>query len=233
MKPASASTPSRGDHTREALITAAIGIFGRDGFHASSTRAIAEAANANQALIGYHFGGKQGLYEAVFAHIAQQAMQHLGPIVERVEALLDTPGEVAQATDRRERYFEPLLQLVNGMVALIASEQAAAWAQLIVREQMTPGPAFDVLYQGFIGRVLGLLGRLVERLRGHDRDAPAADARLLVATVLGQIVVFRAARAGVMQLMGWTAIGPAELKAIQQRLRENLIKQLLPPESDR
>lgn len=233
MKPTSVSTVARGDHTREALITAAIGIFGRDGFHAASTRAIAEAANVNQALIGYHFGGKQGLYEAVFAHIAQQVMQHLRPIVERIEALLDAPGPVADAADRREHYFQPLLQLVNGMVVLIASEQSATWAQLIVREQVASGPAFDVLYEGFIGRVLDLLTRLVERLRGHDGDTPAADARLLVATVLGQIMVFRAARVGVMRLMGWTGIGPAELKVIQQRLRENLIKQLLPSESDR
>ena len=54
----------RGDITREAFIQAAIEIFGRDGFHAASTRAIAERAGANQALIGYHFRGKLGLYKA-------------------------------------------------------------------------------------------------------------------------------------------------------------------------
>ena len=43
------TSPSRGDQTREALVAAAMDIFGRDGFHAASTRAIARAAGANQA----------------------------------------------------------------------------------------------------------------------------------------------------------------------------------------
>ncbi|HET6470821.1 MAG TPA: TetR family transcriptional regulator, partial [Pseudomonadales bacterium] len=48
MRPSS----TRGDQTREALIDAAIEIFGRDGFRAASTRSIADAAGVNQALIG-------------------------------------------------------------------------------------------------------------------------------------------------------------------------------------
>lgn len=224
----------RGDNTREALIAASIGIFSRNGFHAASTRAIAEAANVNQALIAYHFGGKQGLYEAVFAHITQQVLQHLGPIADRIEAVLgDAPDPPMDVARRRELYLPPLLQLTNGMVTLIARDESAPWVELILREQTTPGPSFDMLYDGFIGRLLGLLSRLVERLRGHDGEKPGSDARLLVATILGQIQVFRAARAAVMRLMDWTEIGVAELEVIQERLRCNLLEQLSQPEVHR
>ena len=48
----------RGDVTRRALIEAAIAEFARDGFHAVCTRQIAHSAEANQALISYHFSGK-------------------------------------------------------------------------------------------------------------------------------------------------------------------------------
>ena len=55
----------RGDQTRSALIKAALAEFADKGFHAASTRLIAQSAQVNQALIGYHFGSKEGLYLAV------------------------------------------------------------------------------------------------------------------------------------------------------------------------
>ncbi|MFT7177522.1 MAG: AcrR family transcriptional regulator, partial [Halioglobus sp.] len=71
-------TPTnRGEKTREALLTAAMDAFGRAGFDAASNRAIADSAGVNQALIGYHFGGKRGLYLAMFEHISEQMQLEL------------------------------------------------------------------------------------------------------------------------------------------------------------
>ncbi|MBN9445309.1 MAG: TetR family transcriptional regulator, partial [Bosea sp.] len=47
--------------TRQALIRAGLDLFGRNGFDATSTREIAQAAGVNSAGIAYHFGGKDGL----------------------------------------------------------------------------------------------------------------------------------------------------------------------------
>ena len=80
---------SRGDQTREALVDAAIEIFGRDGFRAASTRSIADAASVNQALIGYHFGGKPGLYVAVFDRIIRRVEQYFGAVALAIEQQID------------------------------------------------------------------------------------------------------------------------------------------------
>jgi AcrR family transcriptional regulator len=51
--------------TRDGLIKAAIAVFSAKGFEGGSVREITQAANANQAAINYHFGGKEGLYREV------------------------------------------------------------------------------------------------------------------------------------------------------------------------
>ncbi|WP_083195162.1 TetR/AcrR family transcriptional regulator [Pararhodobacter sp. CCB-MM2] len=58
--------PERGE-AQEAILNAAELVFAENGFHGATTRAIAERAQANAALIHYYFGSKEALYEAVIA----------------------------------------------------------------------------------------------------------------------------------------------------------------------
>ena len=60
------ATRSDGEHSRERLLHAGLRLFAQQGFAKTSTREIAEAANANVASISYYFGDKAGLYRAVF-----------------------------------------------------------------------------------------------------------------------------------------------------------------------
>lgn len=64
-----ARQPLRRD-AQEAILDAAEQIFAENGFHGATTRAIAELAEANAALIHYYFGSKEALFEAVFARRA-------------------------------------------------------------------------------------------------------------------------------------------------------------------
>jgi AcrR family transcriptional regulator len=211
----------RGHATRAALLRAALMVFARDGFHAASTRAIAQEADANQAMIGYHFQNKRGLYLAVFDDIVASIRGRLGPLIADIHAALDAE---ANAPDARARAFAHLLQLLDGLLVLMAHEVSTPWAQLILREQQAPTAAFTVLYDGFMGQVVSLLNRLVACM-GHGTDAAVCS--LLVVTILGQVLVFRAARAGVLRQLGWSQIGPAEIDAIRTQLTANLSALLL------
>ncbi|KPQ07137.1 MAG: transcriptional regulator, TetR family [Rhodobacteraceae bacterium HLUCCA12] len=53
--------------TQEVILDAAEEIFADNGFHGATTRAIANRAQVNAALIHYYFGSKEALFEAVFA----------------------------------------------------------------------------------------------------------------------------------------------------------------------
>jgi AcrR family transcriptional regulator len=66
--PSAATKPLRSDgvEARNRLLDAALGLFAEKGYAKTSTREIAQAAQANIASISYYFGDKAGLYRAVF-----------------------------------------------------------------------------------------------------------------------------------------------------------------------
>ena len=73
----------------DAILDAAMARFAREGFGAS-LRAIADDAGVSAALIVHHFGSKQGLREAVDAHV-------LGISDEKVRLLREEGGGAAAA----------------------------------------------------------------------------------------------------------------------------------------
>ncbi|MGA7671592.1 MAG: TetR/AcrR family transcriptional regulator [Nitrolancea sp.] len=66
--PGSEGQPSPHDiSTKDAIIESALAVLGRDGFSNLTTRAIAQEAGVNQALINYHFGTKDKLLAQMLA----------------------------------------------------------------------------------------------------------------------------------------------------------------------
>ncbi len=144
------AAPSRGDQTRIALLEAAIEVFGRDGFHAASTRAIANQAGVNQALIGYHFGGKKKLYLAAFEMIAESVAHHIEPVLQ------DMAPELARLQtdppDRRQICVQAMHRVFSAQLELMGSATSAPWVRLMVREQLDPTEAVELLYERVFGK---------------------------------------------------------------------------------
>lgn len=209
---------ARSEATRSALIAAAMQAFARSGFEAVSTREIASAAGAHPALIGYHFGGKEGLYLAVFEHIAATMEQRIGPALASTDQALARPGKPPEVAARS---LTLLGSLCDAMVATLAAKDTGPWGALMMREQQSPTAAFDLIYERFMRHVLDTMTRLV---RAVDPARHEEDARLTVVSLMGQVMVFRAARAGAMRHLGWKDIGPRELSQIQAMLRDNLAR---------
>jgi AcrR family transcriptional regulator len=210
------TSPARGDATREALVEAAVEIFGRDGFAATGTRAVAEAAGVNQAMIAYHFGGKAGLYLAAIGHIVERVRQRVDPLLAAIDAELGDANTEATA----DRCLEMLLQLLDSMVVVLTSEKSGTWARLILKEQQDPSEGFDVLYKGIMDRVLGMMGRLIGRIRSIDADSQAAN--LLAFTLFGQVLIFRTGRATVERRTGWQQFTQREIAAVQAQIHRNV-----------
>jgi TetR/AcrR family transcriptional regulator len=68
---------ARSDRTEKSLTNAATGQFAKKGYDGASVRDIAEEAGVNPALVSYHFGGKEGLFEEVLDATMVQLGQSL------------------------------------------------------------------------------------------------------------------------------------------------------------
>ena len=55
---------------RQNILDASQRLFAKFGYHAVTIRQIAEAAHVPLALVGYYFGQKQELYDAIFGHLS-------------------------------------------------------------------------------------------------------------------------------------------------------------------
>ena len=195
----------RGADTRAQLIEAALDVFGRLGFEGASTREIAKAAGVNLAAIAYHFGGKEALYLAVAEHVAGSIAARIGATIVAVGA----PTSIADAGAARDalgRLIETLIDVMLG------AAEAQCWARFIVREQMQPTAAFDVIYR-FMNGAAEVATRLVAVALGQ---AEAAETRLRVIAMFGQVLIFRVAHALVLRSMQWREIGDTERAMIRR-----------------
>ncbi|MCZ6831380.1 MAG: CerR family C-terminal domain-containing protein [Gammaproteobacteria bacterium] len=214
--------PNRGDQTRESLLRAALNVFGRDGFHAASTRAIADAAGVNQALIGYHFGGKEGLYLAVFEDIAERMSAQMAPAAETSIAELSTISP--ESPDRIDTCLRCIDMIFSGLLEMLGQNpDATGWVRLVMREQQDPTKAFEILYGGAYGKMLGALTAIVATATGLQ--AESQECRLKALMILSQVMFVMAARTTATRHMGWVTLGPTELEMIKQQALANVYAQ--------
>lgn len=68
------ASSSRSDVTRARILTAATRRFAETGFAGASTRSVAAEAQVNVATLAYHFGGKDGLYEAALNQLYESLL---------------------------------------------------------------------------------------------------------------------------------------------------------------
>jgi AcrR family transcriptional regulator len=201
----------RGAETRAQLVEAALDVFGRLGFEGATTRGIAKAAGANLAAIVYHFGSKEALYLAVAEHVANRIATSVGP------ALAEAANPAAAATPAAARAM--FARLIETYVeVMVGSAEAERWARFIVREQMQPSAAFDVIYR-IMGGAVGIATRLIATALGRPEDE---EIRLRAFAMFGQVLVFRVAQALVLRRMGWTAIGARERGEIKRIVADHI-----------
>lgn len=188
------------------LLEAAIDQFGRYGLEGASTRAIAAAAATPMSQITYHFGGKEGLYLAAARHIAQELAARIGSLPASGRPQEPATDPAAEIVTLLDRYTQVLL-----------SPESASWAPFILREQMNPTQAFEILYSDAMGKVLDRVAGLIAGLsRGR---CSRVEARIRTFAIIGQALVFRLGRSAVLRGAGWSKLGAREAATVRKIVR--------------
>lgn len=199
--------------TREALIRAGLDLFGRDGFEATSTRALAAAAGANIGSIAYHFGSKAGLRRACADHIVATAQALIGPLLADLEGA--APPSPAIASERLGLIVEAMVRFI------VASSEGERFARFMIREQLDPSEAFERIYASLMAPMHARACGLWAAATGEAAASP--EALLSVFALLGQIIYFRVGRPLVLRRLGWETIGRAEADRIVAIIRVHLL----------
>lgn len=197
-----------GVRTRQKLIEAGVEIFGRYNFEATTTRMLADRAGVNLAAIPYHFKSKEGLYHAVVRHIVGQATAAYGSAVVEINETLE------KSDCSGPECFAMLSRILNTMVStILGTPEAKSWAGIILREQMEPTSAFDIIYEGVMQPVLQCCLALVARILHRQPDDP--ETLLSVIAIVGQVLIFRTSREAVIRSLQWKGYSRREIQAVQ------------------
>jgi AcrR family transcriptional regulator len=101
---------------RGRILTAARTLFAENGLASTTTRAIADAAGVNLAMIHYYYGSKEALYERVLAQefitLAQGMAGELSPGAQPHEIILSLPHHIMTILRRNPVWITLLRQEV-------------------------------------------------------------------------------------------------------------------------
>ncbi len=194
------------------LLDVAIDQFGLHGVEGASTRAIAAAAETTMSAITYHYGGKEGLYLAAARHIADQ-------IGGRMESTIAAATKSCGENTTPRVAIEAILNILDRFGQIMVDDDSAAWARFVTREQMQPTKAFDILYGTFMSPMLDFLSNMLVRIGGSRMDM--AEARLRVISIIGQVLVFRVARATLYRAMDWTEVDADNAREIREIIQRH------------
>ena len=140
---------------RQAILLAAERLFAEHGYHGVSMRDIAAGAGVPVALVSYHYGGKQELYQAIFVSW-QPSVQQRRALLQRA---LDDPAGTT---------LEAILQAFVGPLAAMNRDPAGRYfARMAARDLASPTPEseqaqhafFDPMAHAFIDALQTLFPR--------------------------------------------------------------------------
>ncbi len=197
MKQSSKREQSEG--TRNALIMTGARLFASKGYHAVSVRELTSEAGVNLATVSYHFGGKAGLYEAIFRYIITRH-DEITPSAEEVRkkwaASPDTPQGKCEVVD----WY--VSTLVHGLIG----PQDHIWACILLTHEITqPSELFPLLEKEFFMPAQdGLLAFVDGALPpGTDKEERIITAQI----VINMCLKFLESEQLISKWIGWDEYG--------------------------
>ncbi len=209
--------------TRSRLLESAIVHFAAQGFEGAGIREIAKDAQANSALVAYHFCGKEGLYREALKTIFSRKPSPLADLA---------PVPPADAPGAREAALQSLRDYIRVFVVKLMDcdpghpvDEAAM--VLMAREMQSPRPASAALLLEHVQPYVAYLMACLQALR-PDLEDEALFA--MGGSIQGQLIHFRNSL-GITRLIRNNPAYPEDLEAIIQHFTDFSLRGLGVPEA--
>jgi len=209
--------------TRTRLIESAILHFAAKGYDGAGIREIAKSANANSALVAYHFCGKEGLYMETLRAIFSRK-------VSPVSLLADLPP--AGSPGARKAALQGFQDYIRAFTTEIMSCQGAdpideAAMVLMSREMQSPRPTSSALLLEHIRPYVTYLTNCLQVLR-PDLDEDALFA--MGVSIQGLMIHFRNSL-GIIRLIRGNPAYPEDAEKLIQHFIDFSLRGLGVPEA--
>ncbi|MDD3313009.1 CerR family C-terminal domain-containing protein [Pseudodesulfovibrio sp.] len=211
------SRKAQGEETRATLLAVASRLFAQKGYDGVSMRTLAAEAGVNLATVGYHFGGKSGLYQAILERIIAVRYE-IFPKCEEVLDRFETAGRDLRGKCAVTDWF------VDQLVRELLGHSELAWAAFIVsRELAQPSEWFEGLTREFFTPSLNSLCALTEGVlpAGASRE----DVILTGHCVISMVLKLLEAHTLITRRLGWESYASHldDLSAIMKKRIRGLL----------
>lgn len=191
--PARPGRPSSG--ARDRLLDAGLEVMKADGYAGLTIAKVAARAGENKALIGYHFGSKQGLVAAVAAELGELITSAVVEAVGRrhtvegiVRGALEGVWELMDSDERLARLYFDLggVSVVEEDVRKVMSAERSRWRSVLMDLLRDTNPQVPA------GRIeplailigAGIEGLALERIQAGETPALSGARELFVASMV-------------------------------------------------
>ena len=217
------SSPTAPHDSRQRLLESAIIHFAARGFDGAGIRDIARGAQANPALVAYHFASKEGLYQEALREIFSRRPSPVAQL---------QPLPEAGDPDARHRALEGLRAYIRAVVLELMACDAASPVDeaamiLMAREMQSPRGASAALLLELVGPYVSHLTACLRILR-PDLDE---DGLLFMGgSIQGQLLHFRNSL-GLARLIRGNPAYPEDLEALARHFITFSLRGLGVPEA--
>lgn len=201
----SKNNTGRGEETRQRLLKVGARLFALNGFKGVSMRSLAFEAEINLATVGYHFGGKLGLYEAILRDIAERKHK-LFPTIEEVRS------QIAMLEIGKLKKSDLVTLFFTKFIRGIVGESENVWISLIIiRELAASSELYYLLEDGLFAPAFLSLTELLTAVMGTD---VSEEERIIVGNALVGMALHFVNRKAFVLRIGWDEYSPENIEEI-------------------
>lgn len=199
------------------IARAAIGEFALRSLDGARIREIAKISGTNVAAISYHFGGKEGLYNAVVAGMSDYFDKIVVPYYKE-------GAEICAAKDCAAARKLAIRFLIDAIRKFSTVKIVPALCLIMSREAASPSEYFQKVYGSIYEKPVEFLARLFITASGGRTEH--GEAVVFAQALWSNVRIYSSKSEAILRLHSWRDMGEPEISLLEKSLSKVLEKTL-------